>query len=222
MRRLEILAQSHWAPLAHLDFKELPLASLEAANAFFVWLLETGTTVPTAFDYFGFAGTKPDPTAILKSLIPAFEIISSDQIELVEDALTHLSRTPNSPPQTATSDPEIPTKRRVTGPPAKPKPSKHRDPCARPESGHAKLRRVSIYPWELPETWRLVLYQASHGRPGVAASAPSPSILDRMVQKLCQLAWVAKQSGLPVSLQPETVGPSRWSCLVLQLPICAD
>ena len=77
------------------------------------------------------------------------------------------------------------------------------DPCK--YDGNARVRKVSIYPWDLPVDWQEALRRAAEGLPGARAAAPARDILKRMRDKLCQCAWSAREAGLALALSKEVV-----------------
>jgi hypothetical protein len=78
------------------------------------------------------------------------------------------------------------------------------DPIAPPSRKPPRPREVSDPPSDLPEHWQSDLRRMALGIPqnGVA---PSIEIVKRLREKLCQLAWSARQAGLPVDISAETV-----------------
>lgn len=208
MNRARILAKPVWAHFQHLDLAALPLEALRAADAFFDWIRETGTPAPDAADLVQFVAQDADPAARLAALGQAFDLLVPEMAATIATARARLTErtaaAPASAGAPAAEAEDAPAHRRVTGPAPKADPPARWDPCARPE-GRVRRRAVSVQPWELPEPWRAALCAAGHGRPGVAAAAPARAILERQVQKLCQLAWSARQAGLPVSLAQESV-----------------
>ena len=192
MRREVIFTGPAWAPFVHIvGLCDLPVAVLIAADFRFEKIHQTGRDAPSPSDYALWAQSLPDrdPTAWLEDLTVAMRVILPGEVEKIAAACDLL------PKQKGTNDPATAASdgRRTQW-----------DPCARPEK--FRERKVSLNPWQLPEEWQRALRQAAQGLPGERAPAPARDILQRMRDKLCQLAWAARQDGLPEALTEEVTG----------------
>lgn len=188
----QILSKPVWRHFLHIEgVHALPLSALMAADQLFDEIHRTKTINPGPSDYAMWAksASEADPIAWLNSLGIAATVILPSEKQKIGDAGSLIQRsTPEPKPAACT----LPARSRAIW-----------DPCARNES--ARARKVSVYPWELPEVWQAALRRAAQGQPGKKAAAPAPAILHRTCTKLCQLAWCAREAGLEVSLTEKVV-----------------
>ncbi|KAA8607700.1 hypothetical protein [Salipiger aestuarii] len=185
MRRDRILAKPAWQHFLHLEgLHDLSVPALLAADQLFEDIRATATTSPTPSDYAAWAQRSGmEPCTWLETLTIAAEVILPSELGNIA-AARRLFR-PTSPAGCSAT-----SRQKVTG--------SVWDPCARVQSPRA--RRVSVHPWDLPERWQAALRRAAQGLPGEKAAAPSGHILLRMRDKLCQLAWAAREAGLEIGL----------------------
>lgn len=186
-----ILSKPVWAHFLHVEgLHDLPLSALVAADQMLEALRQTGTVEPTSSDYAMWAqGTAPeDPVGWLDCLGIAAAAILPSETAAISAARALLPTAAMEPEhqKTACAEPEAPW-----------------DPCERLFAPRA--RKVSVYPWELPESWQTALRRAAQGLPGINAVAPARDILLRCRDKLCQLTWFAREAGLTPDLTEEVV-----------------
>lgn len=184
----QIFSKSVWTHFLHIDgIHTLPLSALVAADQLLDKIRQTGTVDPSVQDYAMWArsASEDDPVAWLERLGVAAAVILPSERMKVAAAQALLPTTPfvHPAPQAA---PEAPW-----------------DPCDRLIA--PRVRRVSVHPWELPELWQTALRRAAQGLPGKKAAAPARDILQRSREKLCQLAWSAREAGLVPGLTEEVV-----------------
>ncbi|MBL3568881.1 hypothetical protein BV509_21370 [Rhodovulum sulfidophilum] len=185
MMRDRVLAKPAWRNFLHLEgLHDLPVPALLAADQLFEDIRTTGTTSPTPSDYATWAQRSGmEPCAWLDTLTGAAEVILPSELGNIAAARRLLR--PTSPAGCSATSCQ-----KVTG--------STWDPCARVPSSRA--RQVSVHPWDLPEAWQTALRRAAQGLPGKKAAAPAHHILQRMQEKLCQLAWAAREAGLEIGL----------------------
>ncbi|WP_339110136.1 hypothetical protein [Thioclava sp. GXIMD4216] len=185
MTRDRIFASPVWQHFLHIEgLHDLPVPALLAADRLFEEIKATATIAPAPSDYAAWAQRSGmEPCAWLETLTVAAEVILPSELENIAAARRLLR--PTSP-----ADCSAPSRQKVTG--------SVWDPCARVPSPRA--RRVSVHPWDLPEPWQAALRRAAQGLPGEKAAAPARHILLRMREKLCQLAWAARESWLEIGL----------------------
>lgn len=186
MRYLKILEKPHWAPFVHIDgLHAIPTPSLLAADHVWEQIKLAQTTKPSTSDYstWALSAQSASPRNFLENLKKAFSVILPSEVANVSAAISML-------------EPKLPAKlgpNEITF-----QPQTQADPCRyRP---NARKRFVSVHPWELPDSWQACLRRAARGLPSSGVAAPSPAILDRMCQKLCELAFSAHNAGLPIDL----------------------
>jgi hypothetical protein len=192
-----IFSKPVWQHFLHLDgIHSLPMPALIAADMLFEEIKKTGTTEPKASDYVIWAQkfAADDPSGWMQHLLVAAAIILPSETGNITAAKTLLKAhaaqiIPKSKPETAQ------------------KPRDYWDPCARPDRPlrGSMIRDVSVYPWELPDAWQAALRRAAKGLPGHETAPPRHAILQRMRDKLCQLAWSACKAGLAPDLTEEVV-----------------
>ncbi|OBY24572.1 hypothetical protein [Leisingera sp. JC1] len=191
MNRHRILDKPVWQHFLHIEgLHAIPLLSLIAADQVWEQVAVSGTVQPAPSDYAMWAKMMADndPAAWLEQLAKAFAVILPSETANVSRAICLLPAPSSAPAPAATA-----MKSTVV----------QRDPCE--YRANARARYVSINPWELPDAWQEILRRASQGLPGHRAGVPSQGILQRMCQKLCQLAWSAQEAGLNPSLSSEVV-----------------
>ena len=164
----------------------IPRDALFAADGFFEWLSANCNIMPEASDYLTWAreGERASSHA-LTLLHEAFAILLPGETPKIAEAL------------------DLTQIVVIYGETAGSKKAKRWDPFAEPQKNGT--RSVSIYPHELPEDWKAALLSMVQGVPGVSARAPATRIVQRLRDKLCQLAWSAIKAGLPVNLSRLTV-----------------
>lgn len=178
-------AWSHFLDISGLE--AIPLPALVMADSFFDWVAETKTVKPSPHDYLLWSSQACDvaPAECLERLSSAFSVLIPRERRNILAAveLSHLKSK-----ATQSTALIISTKEEA----------RHWNPCAKPKK--YRDRKVSVFPWNLPDKWQAHLLSAAQGRPGVAAQAPAQDIIRRMRDKLCQLAWSAYQANMPVEL----------------------
>jgi hypothetical protein len=192
-----IFSKPVWQHFLHLDgIHSLPMPALIAADMLFEEIKKTGTTEPKASDYVIWAQkcAADDPGGWMQHLLVAAAIILPSETGNIKAAKTLLKAhaaqiIPKSKPEKAQ------------------KPRDYWDPCARPDLPlrGSRIRKISVYPWELPDTWQAALRRAAKGLPGHNTAPPARAILQRMRDKLCQLAWSARDAGLAPDLTEQVV-----------------
>jgi hypothetical protein len=185
-----IFSKPVWGHFLHIEgVHELPLSALVAADQVLDAIRQTGTVEPTSSDYAMWAqgAAAEDPSGWLDRLGMAAAVILPSETTKIAGARA-LLRTDTMEParQTTPAEPEDPW-----------------DPCERLVAPRA--RKVSVHPWELPDPWQAALRRAAHGLPGKKVAAPARDILLRCRDKLCQLAWSARETGLAPDLTEEVV-----------------
>jgi hypothetical protein len=193
MSRRALLAKPTWQYFLHRPgLDRLSTPALLAADGFFDFMVEHGLDDPGPQDIAAWARSagSDDFGALLDRLAEAMAVCAPDLVDRIAEA----RRSRPCPTATATVEP--------TGPPDPP-PARW-DPIAPPSRKPPRPRRVSVPPWELPDRWQSELRRMALGIPqnGVA---PSIDIVKRLREKLCQLAWSARQAGQPVDISAETV-----------------
>jgi hypothetical protein len=188
MNRHQILSKPAWRHFQHIDeIHDLPLPALMAADQVWQQAIASGTEQPVATDYAQWAqnSAADAPDIWLSRLRMAFEVILPSELPNISAASALLPK----------SDPEpTPTVVGLT---------LGWDPCE--YKPNARSRKVSVHPWDLPDEWQEVLRRAAHGLPGKKAAAPAPDILRRMCEKLCQLAWSAREAGFEPAMSEDAV-----------------
>lgn len=187
-----IFSKSPWKHFLHIDgIHDLPLSALIAADQMLDKVKTTGIVEPSSSDYAMWAQgvAAGDPSDWLNHLSVAAAVILPSESRKIAAAHTFLQ---------TTSPPTGPTARSNHARPATPW-----DPCERLTT--LGRRKVSIYPWELPTSWQAALQRAAQGLPGKKAGAPARNIIMRTREKLCQLAWSAREAGLAPNLTKEVV-----------------
>ena len=187
-----IFSKPVWGHFLHIDgVHALPLSALVTADQMLDEIMRTGTIDPRASDYAMWAqdAASDDPAGWLDRLGVAAAVILPSEVNKIAAARA-LLRT-NPPPQEPASRNE------------RAEPDEPWNPCERLVTPRA--RNVSIYPWELPDSWQAALRRAAQGLPGKKAPAPASDILQRTREKLCQLAWAAREVGLAPDLTEEVV-----------------
>lgn len=188
MRSHQIFSKPVWGHFLHIDgIHALPLSVLVAADQMLDEIKRTGTIAPAPSDYALWAqgACEEDPGGWLDLVGVAAAVILPSEKRKIEAARTLLrSAPPGHEPtdRTGHAEPETPW-----------------DPCERLIAPR-RARRVSVHPWELPPPWQAELRRAALGLPGKEAAAPARDILQRVREKLCQLAWSAREAGLASDL----------------------
>jgi len=191
MNKLQLLSKPAWKHFLGIEgLHDLPLPALLAADQLWEHIRASGTTTPAPSDYasWAHASAESDPIFWLEHLRTAVTTLIPSEVAKVIDAKRLLVSTSAPPP---------------------PSGSEHSadmgawDPCK--YDGNARVRKVSLHPWDLPITWQEALRRAAQGLPGARAAAPARDILKRMRDKLCQCAWSAREAGLTVGLSKEIV-----------------
>lgn len=191
MNKLQLLSKPAWKHFLGIEgIHELPLPALLAADQLWEHIRASGTTTPAPSDYASWAqaSAESDPVSWLEHLHTAVITLVPSEIAKVIDA-QRLLATASAPPPLSESD-----RSEEMG---------AWDPCE--YDGNARVRKVSVYPWDLPTDWQETLRRAAEGLPGARAAAPARDILKRMRDKLCQCAWSAREAGLTVALSKEVV-----------------
>lgn len=177
-----IFSKPVWGYFLHIEgVHSLPLPALVAADQMLDAIRRTGTVAPTSSDYALWAeGTAAeDPGGWLDRLGIAAAVILPSETAKITAARALLRPGPPRPG---------PALRAEFAEPTAPW-----DPCERPVAPRA--RKVSVHPWEIPDPWQAALRRAAQGLPGKKTAAPAHDILLRTREKLCQLAWSARQAG---------------------------
>lgn len=187
-----IFSKPAWGHFLHIDgVHALPLSVLVTADQMLDEVRRTGTINPRDSDYAMWAqGAATDnPGGWLDRLGIAAALILPSEVRKIAAARALL---------------------RANSPSLGPDPQKERaqpgaawDPCERLAA--PRVRKVSVHPWELPGSWQAALRRAAQGLPGRKAAAPARDILQRTREKLCQLAWSAREAGLVPDLTEEVV-----------------
>ncbi|MEO3479881.1 hypothetical protein AAFO90_19680 [Phaeobacter sp. CAU 1743] len=187
-----IFSKPVWQHFMHHEgVHELPLPALVAADQLLDELTRTKTVAPTSSDYAMWAqgAAAEDPGGWLDRLGIAAAVILPSETAKIAGARALLrpgSPRPEPALRTDTAEPDAPW-----------------DPCERLVAPRA--RKVSVHPWELPDPWQAALRRAAQGLPGKMTAAPARDILLRTREKLCQLAWSARQAGLAPDLTEAVV-----------------
>ena len=182
-----IFSKPVWGYFLHIEeVHELPLFALVAADQMLDELARTRTVAPTSSDYAMWAqgAAAEDPGGWLDRLgIAAAVILPSEtaKIAAARALLRPGTARPGPALRAAPAEPDAPW-----------------DPCERLVAPRA--RKVSVHPWELPDPWQAALRRAAQGLPGKKTAAPARDILQRTREKLCQLAWSAREAGLAPDL----------------------
>lgn len=192
MNRHRILDKPAWQHFLHIEgLHFLPLPALIAADQ--VWeqagLSQAVQPAPSDYAMWAQISAANDPAAWLECVAEAFAVILPAETANVS-AATRLLPAPSPAPKPAS--------------PAAAGTSQSWDPCGFQAS--ARARKLSIHPWELPDAWQVSLRRAAQSFPGKRAAAPARGILQRMREKLCQLAWSARKAGLNPDLSSEVTG----------------
>lgn len=191
MNKLQLLSKPAWQHFLGIEgLHDLPLPALLAADQLWEHIRASGTTTPAPSDYamWAEASANSDPVSWLEHLNTAVITLVPSEMANVIGAKQLLVSTSVPPP------------------PGSNEPSENMgawDPCK--YDGNARVRKVSIYPWDLPVDWQEALRRAAEGLPGARAAAPARDILKRMRDKLCQCAWSAREAGLALALSKEVV-----------------
>jgi|GEM_PF-2907681 len=191
MNKFQLLSKPAWKHFLGIEgIHDLPLPALLAADQLWEHIRASGTTTPAPSDYASWAqaATGSDPVSWLEHLRTAVTTLVPSEVAKVTDAKRLLVSTSAPPPPSASNRSEE---------------MGAWDPCE--YDSNARVRKVSIYPWDLPVGWQDALRRAAQGLPGIRAAAPSRDILKRMRDKLCQCAWSAREAGLTVELSKEVV-----------------
>ncbi|NKX40287.1 hypothetical protein HGG71_02260 [Rhodobacteraceae bacterium R_SAG2] len=192
MNKLQLLSKPAWKHFLGIEgIHDLPLPALLAADQLWEHIRASGTTTPAPSDYAFWAQTSADsdPVSWLEQLHVAITtLVPSEVLKVVEAKRLLVTVTAPPHPSRSTHSEDV----------------EGWDPCE--YDGKARVRKVSIYPWDLPLDWQKALRRAAHGLPGPHAAAPARDILKRMREKLCQCAWSAQEAGLAVELSQEIVG----------------
>lgn len=187
-----IFSKPVWRHFLHIDgVHALPLPALVAVDQMLDELARTRTVAPTSSDYAMWAegAAAEDPGGWLDRLSIAAAVMLPSETAKITAARTLVL---TAPPVLA---PALPAQQQGNDVPW--------DPCERlPEP---RARKVSIHPWELPSAWQAALRRAAQELPGKKAGAPARAILRRTREKLCQLAWSAREAGLVPDLTEEVV-----------------
>ena len=157
----------------------VPLPALVAADTFFDWVAETKTVQPAPHDYLLWSSQVEglSPTTCLEHLLSAFSVLIPHERQNILAAVDLSQLKDKSAQKTA---------RPISTGEAE----QDWDPCARPAT--YRERKVSVFPWNLPDEWQDHLRSAARGQTGFAAQAPAKEIVKRMRAKLCQLAWSSR------------------------------
>lgn len=184
-----IFSKPVWGHFLHIEgIHELPLPALVAADQMLDAVRRTGTVEPTSSDYAVWAqdAAAADPGGWLDRLGITAAVILPSEVQNITAARA-LLRTGEPRP----------------GPVLQAEPTAPWDPCERLVA--PRPRKVSVHPWELPDSWQTALQRAAQGLPGKKAAAPARDILLRTREKLCQLGWSAREAGLALDLTEEVV-----------------
>jgi hypothetical protein len=187
-----IFSKPVWRHFLHIEgVHTLPLSALVAADQMLDELARTRTVAPTRSDYALWAqgAAAEDPGGWLDRLGIAAAVILPSETAKITAARALLRPGPPRP-----------------GPPLRAEPAEADapwDPCEHLEVPRA--RKVSVHPWELPDPWQAALKRAAQGLPGKKTAAPARDILLRTREKLCQLAWSAREAGLTPDLTEAVV-----------------
>lgn len=187
-----ILSKPVWQHFLHIEeVSSLPLPALVAADEMLGALQRTRTVAPTSADYARWAQENGagDPDGWLDRLDVAAAVILPTETANIANARAVLQSNPARP------GPALRTQDAATTAPW--------DPCERPLAPRA--RTVSVYPWELPNSWKAALRRAAQGLPGNTVAAPGHSLLRTTRESLCRLAWSAREAGLVPDLTREVV-----------------
>jgi len=187
-----IFSKPVWRHFLHIEgVHTLPLSALVAADQMLDELARTRTVAPTRSDYALWAqgAAAEDPGGWLDRLGIAAAVILPSETQKIAAARALLRPGPPRP-----------------GPPLRAEPAEADapwDPCEHLAAPRA--RKVSVHPWELPDPWQAALKRAAQGLPGKKTAAPARDILLRTREKLCQLAWSAREAGLTPDLTEAVV-----------------
>ena len=172
-----LLARPWWALLRDQEgVASLPLHVLRRLDAFLRWMHNRKLAAPVAADFLAYASADGSPKP-LQGLFRAFRAVLPRGLPTIEHELREALRLK-----------AVEVRRR-----------------RRPPAGAARPRalRHSVPEAALPEMWRERIADMRAGEPANGQAAPAPSIVDRRVMKLRQLAWSASRRGLPVCLSLE-------------------
>ncbi len=201
-QRLRILQKPHWTPLLDRPgIEDLPVSALKAADSFLDHRSDKGILDPSAEDFSTWAGQGEDRLSALASLASAMKIIAPMLVPRIEAARR----------EHVVPAPPLPAPAKLAASARKGRSSRARraagpwDPIAPPSRRPPVKRHVSIEPWDLPLEWQGVLRRMARGFSQNGVEAPAREIIKRMRDKLCQLAWSARQAGLPVELSLATM-----------------
>ncbi|MBK1634814.1 hypothetical protein [Rhodovulum adriaticum] len=197
----DVFQKPHWQHFLGLPgLGDLATPAILAADEFFDFIATHGIAAPGSSDFATWAlNAGPDAADrrlldlghALATCLPGFEGQIAEARKFVKASIrsTALSSAKGKP---------------ADAPGAMHSPVRYEpwDPIAPPARPAPVPRRVSVQPWELPQDWQTALRRAATGMPrnGVAIA---PSIVKRMREKLCQLAWSARKAGLEPDLSPE-------------------
>lgn len=201
MNRTDLLSKPHWR---HFDqeprLADLPLVTLACMDSFLDHVAANGLIDPQIDDVVTWASAEDDPEGAVGHLVEALRVCIPVFVGAAETAAAKMrdqrkkaTRWRSEQASTAPVTPGQPDR-----------PVECWDPLARPPKRYAGRRKVSVYPDELPATWKEALVRASHGLPG-GGVVISPEILKRTRDKLCQLGWSCREAGWPIDLTEESV-----------------
>lgn len=190
MNRHRLLSKPSWKHFLYIEgLHDLPLPALLAADTLWDLVRQAGIVQPIPSNYVCWAqSSAANPEVWLAQLRTAFEVILPSEVTNITEALRLLPASYPVPQQAA---------------PNNAKPASPWDPCQ--YRADARARQVSVHPWELPAPWQAELRRAANRLPGKRAAAPAPDILHRMCEKLCQLAWSARNADFEADLTSENV-----------------
>lgn len=201
MNRTRLLSKPHWRHFDHVPgVAALSLVSLACMDSFLDHVAERRLADPQTDDIVTWASGEDDPEAAVGHLVEALRVCIPVFVGAAETAAAKLrarqKKASRRRPEQASTAPVMPGQPDRT--------VECWDPLARPPKRYAGRRKVSVYPDELPVTWKEALVRASHGLPG-GGVVISPEILKRAREKLCQLAWSCREAGRPTELTEESV-----------------
>lgn len=191
MNKLQLLSKPVWKHFLGIEgIHDLTLPALLAADQLWEHIRASGTTTPAPSDYASWAqaSAESDPISWLEHLRTAVVTLVPSEVAKVSEAKQLLAPIFAPPPPLESNCSEE---------------MGAWDPCE--YDGNARVRKVSIYPWDLPVDWQEALRRAAQGLPGARTAAPARDILKRMREKLCQCAWSAREAGLAMALSKESV-----------------
>ena len=208
MSRLTLMAQPHWQHFLHLPgFGCLPTPVLFAADDFFGFVARYGLAEPKPGDLALWAHADGDrrPAERLDQLARAMAVCVPNLLPAIEEARTLLPQHEADPaPPEPHADQNEKAAKLPRGGGSIAASTAPWDPIVRPSRKPPIARHVSLPPDQLPLDWQAALRRMAKGLPqnGIVVA---PSIVVRMREKLCQLAWSAQNAGMAVELTEATV-----------------